>query len=340
MSLLNPDAAAWLPRAVLAVLVFVLSAVSPAPAGAETPERAGSEPATDVLRFFAIGDVPYSDAEYEQLVALLQQVTQGRAAFIVHVGDIKGGGQPCSDAYNARIARLFRAQPIPILYTPGDNEWTDCHRRAAGRRDPLDRLEALRQAFFIDPEVLRRDRLQAVMPDPAYPENAYLLLDDVAIALVHVVGSDNNLRRGDQQAMAELDARSAANRALLKQAAAAADERGAKAFVVVFHANPGLERLRPAAGFEDLHEDLRRLLRDFSGPVLAIHGDTHRFRFDQPLRDPESGEPIGRFWRLEVPGSPVIGGVWVSVDPSAAKPFESNVVYPSALDAMERLGER
>jgi len=340
MSFLNQDAAGWLSRAVLAVLVFALSAGPPEPADAETPDRAGSEPAAELLRFFAIGDVPYSDAEHEQLVALLQRATRRPAAFIVHVGDIKGGGQPCRDAYNARIARLFRAQPIPILYTPGDNEWTDCHRRAAGRRDPLDRLEALRRAFFIDPEVLRRDRLQAVVPDPAYPENAYLLLDDVAIALVHVVGSDNNLRRGDRQALAELAARSAANRALLKQAAAVADERGAKAFVVVFHANPGLERLRPVAGFEDLHADLRQLLRDFSGPVLAIHGDTHWFRFDQPLRDPDTGESIARFWRLEVPGSPVIGGVWVSVDPGAAKPFEANVVYPSALDAMERLGER
>ena len=27
-----------------------------------------------------------------------------------------------------------------LIYTPGDNEWTDCHRLLAGAYDPLERL--------------------------------------------------------------------------------------------------------------------------------------------------------------------------------------------------------
>ena len=37
---------------------------------------------------------------------------------------------------------------MPLLYTPGDNEWTDCHRPAAGRYNPLERLDAVRATFF------------------------------------------------------------------------------------------------------------------------------------------------------------------------------------------------
>jgi hypothetical protein len=43
----------------------------------------------------------------------------------------------------------FNALPHPLIYTPGDNEWTDCHegRNVAGL-DPLERLAKLRTVFF------------------------------------------------------------------------------------------------------------------------------------------------------------------------------------------------
>jgi len=290
------------------------------------------------LRFFALGDVPYSDAEYEPMEALLQDAVRGGAPFIVHVGDIKAGSQPCSDARNSRIAHLFREQPVPVLYTPGDNEWTDCHRHGAGGRDPLERLAALRRAFFEDPGVLHRDRLRPVVPDPAYPENAYLVRDGVLIALVHVVGSGNNRRPADAAAMAELSGRTAANRALLRKAVAAARAVDARAFVVVFHANAFLEDLHPPPGFAPLHDNLRMILKGFPGPVLVIHGDTHHYRLDQPFAGPRRGETELRLWRLEVPGSPLVGGVWVDVDASAGEPFRVQPVYPDVLDMLQALG--
>src|SRR5690606_35598316 len=41
-----------------------------------------------------------------------------------------------------------------LVYTPGDNEWTDCHRSRAGGFDPLERLAALRSLFFARGEAL------------------------------------------------------------------------------------------------------------------------------------------------------------------------------------------
>ena len=51
----------------------------------------------------------------------------------------------------------------------------------------------------------------------------------------------------------------------------------------------------------------------FDGEVLLVHGDTHRFRVDSPLRDPASGVPVANFTRVEVFGSPNVNWVRLRV---------------------------
>jgi hypothetical protein len=276
------------------------------------------------LRFFALGDSPYSEGEFQQLEGLLVGAAEARPAFLIHVGDIKSGSSPCTDAYNARIAALFRGLPVPVAYTPGDNEWTDCWR-AGG--DPQERLAALRRAFYADPSVLRLGELGAVHPDRAYPENYYFLSGGALFAAIHVVGSHNGLKGQGEAANAEWRARSAANRALLAQAVAVAKGVGAGALVIFFQADPTFERPL-GLGFESLFQDLTWLLRAFPGPILLIHGDSHQYILDRPLRDPQTGLPEPRLRRLEVPGSPRVAGVWVTYDPAVAEPFAFDLAYP------------
>lgn len=290
------------------------------------PGPISAEPA---VRFLAIGDIPYLPGEDLLMEAMLAEEVPRGAAFVVHVGDVKRGSAPCTDQALGRAAEIFRAQPVPVAFTPGDNEWTDCRRDAAGGHDPEERLARLREIYFGDPQVLRLAELGAVTTDPAYPENYRFLRAGVLFVSLHVVGSHNNRQRG---ASTEYEARSAANRRHLHTATAAAKAAGAKAMVLLFHANPGLERDQPPRGYAPLHEDLRHLLRDYPGPILTIHGDTHRYRFDQPLRDPRTGAPEPRFTRLEVPGSPIVGAVWVSIDPQAPEPFAVRLTYPNARD--------
>jgi hypothetical protein len=280
-----------------------------------------------------MGDAPYSNGEMAALRELLQDTTAQRPPFVLHVGDIKGGGEPCSDGRIEAIAELFRDQPMPILYTPGDNEWTDCHRQSAGGREPLERLAALRRIMFSDPAVLHTAPLQPTIPNPAYPENLYFQRDGILFVLIHVVGSNNNYRPKNVSAMAEYQTRMAANRLLLEQAARAAKALDARALVLAFHANPLFEEQGPRRGFVSVKQDLRLALADYDGPLLLIHGDTHRFRFDQPLTN-ASGRAIDRFYRLEVPGSPSVAGVWISIDPGADRPFLVDVVYPSAYEML------
>lgn len=290
----------------------------------------------DRLRFFVVGDAPYADAEYALLQRLFQDAAAQQPAFIAHVGDIKGGGQPCTEARNRRIAALFEQQPVPVLYTPGDNEWTDCHRAAAGGLDPLERLTALRERFFAAPDVLHHQSLGLSVPDARFPENTYGLQHGVMVVLMHVVGSDNNRRPALASAMEEWRQRSSANRRLLEQATAAANAAEANAMVLLFHANPLFERSPSKAGFAPLIEDLQQLLDDYSGPVLAVHGDTHRFQFNRPFeRLDRTIVGADRFWRLEVPGSPLLGGVWIEVTDDPDRPFAISVVYPRADEAIQ-----
>jgi len=57
-------------------------------------------------------------------------------------------GDGRGQSHRAQISAGFSTLPIPVVYTPGENEWTDCHRANNGAYDPLERLSALRQVFF------------------------------------------------------------------------------------------------------------------------------------------------------------------------------------------------
>lgn len=273
-------------------------------------------------RFFALGDTPYSMREEQELVRLLTAVAHAAPPFVLHIGDIKGGSQPCTDAAQRTIAALFRRQPFPVLYTPGDNEWTDCHRSAAGGYDPLERLAALRQTFFADPAVLRRATLGVQVPTAAYPEIAWFVYEQYVIALLHIVGSNDHDEAHHPRALAERAQRVAANRLVLRQAVAYANRHAAPAVIVAFHANPGFEHMRPSSGYRVWRAELEALLTAYRGHVLVIHGDTHRFRFDQPLLTAHADASRARLWRLEVPGSPFVAGVWVTLTPGTVPPFQ------------------
>lgn len=280
------------------------------------------------LEFFACGDLPYSNTEFAGLERLLASAAQGDPAFILHVGDIKAGSQPCTPAGDRRIAQLFARQSPPVFYTPGDNEWTDCRRASTGERDPFARLLRLRQVFFADPEVLHHQTLAPVVVDAAFPENLWFRAQGIVFALVHIVGSHNAIKLPDPQARDAFDARALANRTLLRQAAQAAQQEQAPALVVVFHVDPLFERPAPGPGLQPLYQDLATLTADYAGSILVIHGDTHRYRFDQPWKPEGAG---ARLWRLEVPGSPFMAGVWVKIDPAADPIFAAQVMMAPAV---------
>jgi hypothetical protein len=319
------------------VLIGIFLLAGPAAAdgaGTANGSGAGAPGRPPPVRFFAVGDLPYGPSEVGPLQALLNAAAAQHPPFIAHVGDIKAGSTPCTDANLHEIAGMFRVLPVPVAYTPGDNEWTDCHRPAAGGLDPRVRLARVREVFFGDPTVLRLAALGAVPAADAFPEIYAFQIGVVAFISLHIVGSNNGFSDNDPAAAAEFAAREAANTAFLNQVLESAKARNVQALVLMIQANPQFDQGQGPPGFRVFKQQLVAAMARFAGPVLVLHGDTHRFRYDRPLIDPVRGMPFERLVRIEVPGSPVVGGVWITVDPSAAEPFLADPVYAVSLDSL------
>ena len=102
-------------------------------------------PSRDARTLAIIGDTPYGDqqeAAFPRLVAAVNDDPDVET--VVHLGDIKNGSSTCDDARFIRLRALYDTFEDPFLYTPGDNEWTDCHRPAAGGYVPTERLARIR----------------------------------------------------------------------------------------------------------------------------------------------------------------------------------------------------
>ena len=79
------------------------------------------------------------------------------------------------------------------------------------------------------------------------------------------------------------------------------------------HADPWNSPGRPRRGFRELLATLGAETRAYGGQVLLVHGDTHRYRVDQPPLENPSDAPLANFTRVEVFGYPEMNWVRVRV---------------------------
>jgi hypothetical protein len=277
--------------------------------------------------FLATGDLPYSEAQDAGYRQLLRQSENEDFAFLMHVGDFKAQSQPCSDENFTKIRDLFKTYPKPIVYTPGDNEWTDCHGVGA---DPIERLAKVRALFFQDKTTLRLEELGVTFQSSApkysrYVENFRFSKGGVLFVVAHVVGSNNNRRETNPAAMEEHKLRVEANQVFLRESFAEAVNTQAKAVALVIHANPDFETGKKN-GFQDFRATLRDLLATYDKPVVCIHGDTHYYRIDKPFKNKDK-KTFLKFTRMEVFGSPNVAGVVVTVDPTDPLVFSYRPYY-------------
>jgi hypothetical protein len=86
----------------------------------------------------AYGDAPYGTmpTDTSETLATPAFIASVNAdpdvALVLHLGDIHSGKQFCTQAYDQTVFDLWTAYVHPLIYTPGDNEWTDCHKAAEG----------------------------------------------------------------------------------------------------------------------------------------------------------------------------------------------------------------
>lgn len=269
------------------------------------------------LTFTAIGDMPYFKADQIALEGDIPEAIKAHdPAFVVHYGDLKGGGEACSvELLEERRETIYGLLPGHVFYTPGDNEWADCDRRFLDTPvSELGQLDRVRETMFPAPLDLPSD--WAYTTQANYPENARWIADNVLFVTLHMISTNNGreeiLLDDLELALAEVDARDQANRVWLDAAFEEALDVGAKAVVVVTQADVtggGSGACTPynrihCDAFANFRDQLSNWASDFRDrgqprrPVLLIHGDTNPYCLDRDF----GGERAGNLWRLNAWG--------------------------------------
>lgn len=300
------------------------------------------------------GDLPYSEQQAREGVPrLIADMNAHRLAFSAHNGDLKAGsGSPCDDALYERSRVMFDTLDAAAMFTPGDNDWTDCDRPSNGGYNSRERMDMQRKIFFSTGYSMgRRPVRQDVQTEPlclgargpvACAENRRWMWHGVVYATLNVQGSCNNLCDTAPDP-AEHAAREAANLRWLREAFREARSQNAAAIMLISQASPGWDEsdgtraprrdprtLRQTEGAPDGFGPLLAVLRDeviaFRRPVAYVHGDSHYFRIDKPLLD-STGRRVENFTRVETFGNNAAAGNneahWVKawVDPGSREVF-------------------
>ncbi len=97
------------------------------------------------------GDMPYAKSnDSPKIPALIANINALPAlAFSIYDGDTKDGSSVCDDVtIGSNAITMFNQLRAPLIYVPGDNEWTDCHRKNNGGYNALERLSFIRLNLF------------------------------------------------------------------------------------------------------------------------------------------------------------------------------------------------
>ncbi len=252
--------------------------------------------------YAVIGDVPYEPRAGATALSLFPTLVNAinadaEVTRAIHVGDIKSGSTLCSDDWFSAMSDQFGTFADPLVYSIGDNEWTDCHRANNGGYNPIERLLKLRRVFFRNPGFTlgKRERIDA---QPFFPENQAWSASNVTFATFHVIGSNNGREAwfGDrtptpgetrhETVMREFEVavRSAANMAWLERTFREAREDRSAGVVLFVHADLWHPDDRAAGADFSAHSRfvsrLAFLAKQFGKPVLIISGDSHNYRVD------------------------------------------------------------
>jgi hypothetical protein len=187
----------------------------------------------DSITLAVYGDSPYGlkQGDTAQLLATPAFIGSINAdpdvSLVLHAGDIHSGKEWCTVAYDTAVRGLWDAFQDPLVYTPGDNEWADCHKvkQGGGSYDaatglikfvkngtenasyeggnPVANLDLVRSLFFNTPGrslgqtpikvTSQATKFSRKHPaDSKYVENVRFERDDVVFITVNIPGGSNN----------------------------------------------------------------------------------------------------------------------------------------------------
>ena len=307
----------------------------------------------NAIQFVVIGDTPYSEADEEMLAEAVPLIRDRAYPFVIHVGDYKGGRAECLAVHDEAHAELIAdLRPIPVFYTPGDNEWTDCDRNinpeTGERYSDLEQLANIRKRMS-ETDLNVPSKFNFVQ-DEQMPENQTWQYRAVRFVSLHVTGTNNGRDwvTGDPHslALAAVKFRDDRNRIFAQKAFELARAENAEAVVIAMQADLTDIAKKPedvmcttvaasdnhdCDAFTDLRFHIQSLTKEFDGPVLLIHGDTAPFTLNQNF----AGEEADNLWILNAAGDkgPTYGVrdvTHVEIDLTQARPFSARGLISDA----------
>jgi hypothetical protein len=170
---------------------------------------ANASPPNTMVDLAFVGDMPYAtDFNSTTMANWATDLNGSGIQFVAHSGDFKGGSDTCSDTRMTTTLGYYNGLNVPFWATPGDNDWTDCHRNNNGDSnslgyDPLERLTKVRSLYFPNahqtnagggtPITVSSQGDSTATAEEPYVENTYFSKDCVTFGDVHSVSSANGL---------------------------------------------------------------------------------------------------------------------------------------------------
>jgi len=299
---------------------------------------AGTNPNTLTLAVF--GDSPYYDpafdphppwtktppqlpgAEFNKTLAFIDTINADPSVQeSIHVGDIHSGSEACTKPFDEAIFNSWEGFVEPLIYTPGDNEWSDCSKAkelagldvfgnppdnagipGAPVANPLAHLILVRSLFFANPGwSLGQHPLQVISQatafdpehpeDAAYVENVMWEQSKTVFVTLNIPGGSNNDADawngpGNANDQSERKARTPADVRWLNQAFAMAEADNAHSVVIIGQADMwDVADLVPdhQTNYEPIINAMADNALRYRKPVLYFNGDSHTYRTDNPL---------------------------------------------------------
>ena len=308
--------------------------------------------------------MPYGALGRSQYPNLLADINHSQVAFSIFDGDLQAGGDgPCNDSLYTTARANFNTLQRPLVWLPGDNDWTDCWGRygsaQAPYHDPIERLNHERQLFNSTSQSLGEKTLTLTRESSEggqyalYSENIRWTYGPVVYLGLNVQGSNDNYPyydtdtenpaapdRGDTERQRQRDeeiARKAADIHWLQEGFAYAKQIGAKGVLIDWQADPNFNNEQHQTNphewdaLPDYVNELRAETLAFPGQVVLVHGDSHYFKVDKPLTRP-GGKVLGNFTRVETFGASSTDWVQATIDPNSRNlfTFEPMIVAATA----------
>jgi len=335
-------------------------------------DNPGEELASTPFSVAVFGDWPYNQNLLDNAPLLINSVNaDADVNMVIHVGDIHSGSMACTSAdtlppittsdpdWNQKVFYEFQQFNAPVVYTPGDNEWADCHKsKEKSSGYPLKELASVRSLFFAKPGQTLGKQTKTVMTqatsfDSAYPsdskfvENVIFEKSRVVFVTLNIPGGSNDdaapwtgIFADPGAQMQEKIDRDAANMRWLQAAFDKATHDHASAVVIATQADmwdPEAVANNALGNYTPFIQKLADLSVQFGRPVLILNGDSHVYGSDHPLADPASTtgviyntQPVPNLTRITVQGSTNAPAEWLklTINPNTRNIFSwINIPY-------------